>query len=126
MGPGQAGKTVSAVSRTAVSERDSRVLQPARSGHQFRLHVSLGCAEAPGSGGTLRPVQGNPKFRYGLNADLRGENWDIRNSFQGPAPLLGSLNLRREAVARELCVVRERALAAGLPERKFRIATSAA
>ena len=40
----------------------------------------------------------NPKFRYGLLADLRSENWDIRNSFQGPAPLLGSLNLRREAV----------------------------
>ena len=44
------------------------------------------------------PFKGNPKFRYGLLADLRSENWDIRNSFQGPAPLLGSLNMRREAV----------------------------
>ena len=44
------------------------------------------------------PFRGNPKFRYGLLADLRSENWDIRNSFQGPAPLLGSLNMRREAV----------------------------
>jgi tetratricopeptide (TPR) repeat protein len=44
------------------------------------------------------PFQANPKLRYGLSADLRGENWDIRNSFQGPAPILGSLNLRREAV----------------------------
>ena len=44
------------------------------------------------------PFHRNPKFRYALNADLRGENWEIRNSFQGPAPLLGSLNLRREAV----------------------------
>jgi len=44
------------------------------------------------------PFKANPKFRYGLIADLRGENWDIRDSFQGPAPLLGSLNLRREAV----------------------------
>ncbi|HEX3352233.1 MAG TPA: tetratricopeptide repeat protein [Terriglobales bacterium] len=44
------------------------------------------------------PFKGNPKFRYGLVADLRSENWDIRKSFQGPAPLLGSLNLRREAV----------------------------
>jgi hypothetical protein len=44
------------------------------------------------------PFKGNPKFRYGLVADLRSENWDIRNSFQGPAPLLGSLNMRREAV----------------------------
>ena len=44
------------------------------------------------------PFKGNPKFRYALNTDLRGENWDIRRSFQGPAPLLGSLNLRREAI----------------------------
>ena len=44
------------------------------------------------------PFQANPKLRYGLIADLRSENWDIRSSFRGPAPLLGSLNLRREAV----------------------------
>ncbi len=44
------------------------------------------------------PFKGNPKFRYALVTDLRSENWDIRNSFQGPAPLLGSLNLRRESV----------------------------
>ena len=44
------------------------------------------------------PFKGNPKVRYGLIADLRSENWDIRNSFQGPAPVLASLNLRREAV----------------------------
>jgi hypothetical protein len=30
--------------------------------------------------------------------DLRNENWAIRNSFTGPAPLLGALNLKREAV----------------------------
>jgi tetratricopeptide (TPR) repeat protein len=45
------------------------------------------------------PFKANPKFRYGLLADLRNENWNIRNSFQGPAPLLASFNLRREAVA---------------------------
>jgi hypothetical protein len=44
------------------------------------------------------PFKANPKFRYGLLADLRSENWDIRNSFQGPAPVLGSLNMRRESV----------------------------
>ncbi len=44
------------------------------------------------------PFERNPKFRYELIADLRSENWDIRNSFSGPAPLLGSLNLRREAL----------------------------
>lgn len=45
------------------------------------------------------PFRGNPRFRYRLVADMRGENWDIRRSFQGPAPVLGSFNLRREAVA---------------------------
>ena len=44
------------------------------------------------------PFKANPKVRYGLIADLRSENWDIRKSFQGPAPLLGSLNMRRESV----------------------------
>jgi len=34
-----------------------------------------------------------------IGMDLRSENWDIRNSFTGPAPLLGALNLRREAVS---------------------------
>jgi tetratricopeptide (TPR) repeat protein len=43
------------------------------------------------------PLRGNPKRRYFLNVDLRNENWDIRDSFQGPSPLLGSLNLRRES-----------------------------
>src|SRR5262249_10811080 len=31
--------------------------------------------------------------------DLRNENWDIRDSFVGPAPTLGALNLRRESAA---------------------------
>ncbi len=44
------------------------------------------------------PFRANSKFRYGFMADLRGENWDIRNSFQGPAPVLESFNMRREAV----------------------------
>jgi tetratricopeptide (TPR) repeat protein len=48
------------------------------------------------------PLAGNPKWRYGFNVDLRSENWDIRDSFSGPAPLLGGFNLRREAVAAEL------------------------
>ena len=48
------------------------------------------------------PLAHNPKWRYGLNVDLRGENWDIRPSFTGPVPLLGSLNLRREAVGAEI------------------------
>ncbi len=51
------------------------------------------------------PFKANPKFRYRLMADLRGENWDLRNSFQGPAPVLGSFNLRREAVAADFAAL---------------------
>ena len=51
------------------------------------------------------PFKANPKFRYRLTADLRGENWDIRKSFQGPAPVLGSFNLRREAVAADFAAM---------------------
>ena len=45
------------------------------------------------------PLNGNPKRFYDVAVDLRSENWDIRNSFTGPSPLLGSLNLRRQAVS---------------------------
>ena len=55
--------------------------------------------------GLSGPFKANPKFRYGLTADLRGENWDIRKSFQGPAPVLGSFNMRREAVAAEFAAL---------------------
>jgi hypothetical protein len=51
------------------------------------------------------PFKANPKFRYGLVADLRSENWDIRKSFQGSAPVLGSFNLRREAVAADFAAM---------------------
>ena len=44
------------------------------------------------------PFERTAKYRYEFGADLRGENWDMRDSFTGPAPLLGSLNLRREAL----------------------------
>jgi tetratricopeptide (TPR) repeat protein len=45
------------------------------------------------------PLHQNPKWRYEIGVDLRNENWDIRSSFAGPAPLLGSLNLRREVAS---------------------------
>jgi tetratricopeptide (TPR) repeat protein len=51
------------------------------------------------------PFQANPKFRYRLLTDLRGENWDIRKSFQGLAPVLGSFNLRREAIAADFAAL---------------------
>jgi hypothetical protein len=44
------------------------------------------------------PFEGAAKYRYDVVTDLRNENWDLRNSFTGPAPALGSLNLRRETV----------------------------
>ncbi len=45
------------------------------------------------------PLAHSAKYRYQLVTDLRNENWDVRNSFAQPAPALGSLNLRREALA---------------------------
>jgi hypothetical protein len=44
------------------------------------------------------PLRENPKRRVAFGVDLRGENWDIRESFTGMVPLLGSFNMRREAV----------------------------
>jgi hypothetical protein len=43
------------------------------------------------------PFEGGAKYRWNFAADLRNENWVLRNSFTGPAPALASLNLRREA-----------------------------
>jgi len=48
------------------------------------------------------PLRQNPKWRYRLGFDLRDENWEIRDSFTGPAPLLGALNLRREVASAEI------------------------
>ena len=42
------------------------------------------------------PFERGAKQRIGVAADLRDENWAIRNSFTGSAPVLGSVNLRRE------------------------------
>lgn len=48
------------------------------------------------------PLHDNPKRRYRLGVDLRNENWAIRDSFTGVAPLLGAANLRREAGSAEI------------------------
>ncbi len=45
------------------------------------------------------PLHGRPERRWQLQADGRNEDWAIRDSFTGTAPVLGSLNLEREAVA---------------------------
>ena len=39
------------------------------------------------------------KRNFNVGLDLRDENWRIVDSFTGPAPLRGALNLRREAVS---------------------------
>jgi tetratricopeptide (TPR) repeat protein len=49
-------------------------------------------------GAVSGPWGGSARRRFRLGADVRNENWDIRRSFTGPAPLLGGLNLRRESV----------------------------
>lgn len=48
------------------------------------------------------PLFSAPAWRYGIRLDLRNENWDIRNGFTGPAPVLAALNLRREAIGAEI------------------------
>ena len=48
--------------------------------------------------GIETPLFRTPKWQVSAGVDLRNENWAIRNSFTGPAPLLGALNLKREAV----------------------------
>ena len=48
------------------------------------------------------PLHANPRWRYRFGVDLRNENWDIRESFTGPSPSLGSLNLRRETFGAEV------------------------
>ena len=48
------------------------------------------------------PVRHNPQWRYRLGGEVRNENWDVRNGFTGPAPVLASLNLRREEFSGEI------------------------
>ena len=45
------------------------------------------------------PLRENPKWRFHVAADLRNENWDVRDSTLGYAPLLAALNLRKEAAS---------------------------
>jgi len=48
------------------------------------------------SGPGILGREDDPKWRYSLGIDLRNENWELRQSFTGPAPVLAALNLRRE------------------------------
>jgi len=42
------------------------------------------------------PLSGNPHWQLQAGTDLRNENWALRPSFSGPAPVFGALNLKRE------------------------------
>ena len=44
------------------------------------------------------PLHELPQWRWQLDLDARNENWAIRRSFTGTAPVLGSLNLERQTV----------------------------
>jgi tetratricopeptide (TPR) repeat protein len=48
------------------------------------------------------PVFRSPQWRFRMSADLRNENWDVRNGFTGPAPVLASLNMRKEEAGAEI------------------------
>jgi tetratricopeptide (TPR) repeat protein len=43
------------------------------------------------------PLENGAAYRWNFAADLRNENWAVRNSFTGVAPVLAGLNMRREA-----------------------------
>ncbi|HEX4757487.1 MAG TPA: tetratricopeptide repeat protein [Terracidiphilus sp.] len=44
------------------------------------------------------PLNDRPGWRWALKIDARDENWAIRHSFTGNAPVLGSLDLERQSV----------------------------
>jgi hypothetical protein len=45
------------------------------------------------------PMHSLPQWRWQVAVDGRDENWAIRNSFTGAAPLLGSFKLKREVTS---------------------------
>jgi tetratricopeptide (TPR) repeat protein len=45
------------------------------------------------------PLHDLPQLRWALQFDARNENWAVRRSFTGTAPVLGSLNLQRQSIA---------------------------
>lgn len=49
--------------------------------------------------GLSGPLGGDSRYRYQAGLDVRDENWDVRRSFKGPAPVLGALELQRSAVS---------------------------
>ncbi len=48
------------------------------------------------------PLRGNPQWRYTFSGGELNENWDVRQSFTGFAPVLASTNLRRQVFSAEI------------------------
>ena len=53
-------------------------------------------------GEVSRPLGLDAKHHVSAGLDLRGENWDIRESSSSMAPVLGRFNMRREAIHAEI------------------------
>jgi tetratricopeptide (TPR) repeat protein len=51
------------------------------------------------------PFERSAVNRWNLTADLRNENWAIRNGFEGPAPVLASFNMRHEAATAQIASI---------------------
>ncbi|MGE0405287.1 MAG: hypothetical protein AB7O65_03235 [Candidatus Korobacteraceae bacterium] len=51
------------------------------------------------------PLRGNTARHFNIGVDARNENWDIRHSSRGPAPILAGLNLRRQAAVAEISFI---------------------
>ena len=62
------------------------------------------------------PLNDRPDWRWALKIDARDENWAIRRSFTGTAPVLGSLDLERQSVTGSVT---------GLPNGRLRWSTGA-
>jgi len=48
------------------------------------------------------PFDNGAKYRWSVRTDLRDENWALRDSFAGPAPVLASFNMRSELLTFDL------------------------
>lgn len=71
-----------------------------------------------------RDLSRDPRWHYRLGADVRNENWELRDSFTGTAPVKAALNLRREELSADITrLVGARlrwSLGAGLSHRDYR------
>jgi tetratricopeptide (TPR) repeat protein len=89
-----------------------------------RVSVDFSGPGLPGAALFGRDVSNDPKWRYRLGTDLRDENWELRDSFAGAAPVKAAVNLRREELSADVTrLVGGRlrwSLGAGLSHRDYR------